>query len=121
MRIFIIGPGSAGKSSCGKILAAKMSCHFIDLDLEFCSRFESIGAYIKGKGYERYCYENSRIFFNLLEKHQINTVYALSSGFLVHEGFDDLVLSHKQALKEQGISVLLLPFRLLGRVYGNYC
>lgn len=109
MKIFLIGPGSAGKSTCGKILAEKLGYNFIDLDLEFCDRLESIGTYIKGYGYEKYCYENSRIFFDLLKENSDNSVFALSSGFLVHEGFDDLVLKHKQSLKEQGISVLLLP------------
>ncbi|MFH1561160.1 MAG: shikimate kinase [Patescibacteria group bacterium] len=113
MKVFIIGPGGVGKTTAGKILAKKLEHRFIDLDDEFCERIENIGVFIKTKGYTRYCYRNSELFFELLDETKENFVIALSSGFLIHEGLDDLVDKHKQALQETGVSVLLLPSKSL--------
>ena len=115
MKIFIIGPGGVGKSTCGTILANLLSYNFIDLDSEFCKRIENIGKYIKKFGYKKYCYENSRLFYEITSQHLESFVFSLSSGFLVHENLDNLTMKHKQALKEWGISILLLPSELLNK------
>ena len=39
----------------------------------------------------------------------MSSLFVMSSGFLVHEGLDELVEKHRQLLKENGISILLLP------------
>ena len=109
MLIFLIGPGGVGKSTTGKILADLVGYDFIDLDQEFCNQIEIIGRFIDNQGYEKYCYENSKLFLNILKKTKTKTVFALSSGFLVHEGLDELISKHKQTLQENGISILLLP------------
>lgn len=109
MKIFLIGPGGVGKTTCGEILAGLLGCDFIDLDMEFCKKFESIGLYIKKYGYENYCLDNSKLFYEILDKNTENFVFVLSSGFLVHEGLDELILKHRQTLSKIGISVLLLP------------
>jgi shikimate kinase len=109
MKIFIIGPGGVGKSTCGEILANLLCHNFIDLDLEFSRCIENISTYISNKGYKKYCLENSKLFYEILSQHIENFVFSLSSGFLIHENMEKLILRHKQALKELGISVLLLP------------
>ena len=109
MKIFIIGPGGVGKSTCGTILADLLGYNFLDLDEEFCQRIENVGTYIDNNGYKKYCFENSRLFYEILSQHLENFVFSLSSGFLVHENLDNLTLKHKQVLREQGISILLLP------------
>lgn len=109
MNIFIIGPGGVGKSTCGKILANLLGYNFIDLDHEFCERVENIGVYINKFGYEKYCFENSKLFYDIIGQHLENFVFPLSSGFLIHENLDDLNTKHKQSLKDLGISILLLP------------
>lgn len=109
MKIFLIGPGGVGKSTCGRILANLLGYDFIDLDIEFCNRIEIISVYIKNHGYEKYCLENSRLFYNIMNKSVENSVFALSSGFLVHENMEDLTLKHKQSLEDLGVTVLLLP------------
>lgn len=109
MKIFIIGPGGVGKSTCGKILANLLSYKFIDLDTEFCKYVENVGGYIKKHGYKKYCLENSRLFYKIINQHLENFVFSLSSGFLVHENLDDLTIKHKKCLKDLGISILLLP------------
>lgn len=109
MKIFLIGPGGVGKSTCGAILANMLTYTFVDLDKEFCNRIEIISTYIQNKGYKKYCEENSKLFYDLLEKNKNNTVFALSSGFLVHENMNTLTTKHKKTLQTQGISILLLP------------
>lgn len=109
MKIFLIGPGGVGKSTCGALLADLLGYKFIDLDNEFNSRLANITTYIKTSGYEKYCFANSKLFYELLETAEANFVFALSSGFLVHENLDDLTQKHQQTLKDLGISVLLLP------------
>jgi len=109
MRIFIIGPGGVGKSTSGKILTKKLGYELIDLDNEFMNRVEHIGTFIEKNGYEKYCYKNSELFYSLLENSDINTVFVLSSGFLVHEGLETLTQKHAKTLQENGVSILLLP------------
>lgn len=109
MKIFLIGPGGVGKTTCGAILANLLGYDFIDLDAEFCKRIENVTAYINNNSYEEYCFENSRLFYDILNESAKNFVFALSSGFLIHRDLDKLVLKHKQTLKKCGISVLLLP------------
>ena len=109
MIIFIIGPGGVGKTTSGEILAKLLSYKFIDLDQKFCEQIENIGTYINNEGYKKYCYKNSELFYKILKNIKDNVVYVLSSGFLVHENLDDLVIKHKHTLKESGISILLLP------------
>jgi len=109
MKIFLIGPGGVGKTTCGIILAKLLGYNFIDLDAEFCNRVENVGTFINNNGYEKYCVENSQLFYKVLSENYKNFVFALSSGFLVHEGLDKLTSKHRQTLKESGFSILLLP------------
>ncbi len=105
----MIGPGGAGKSIVGKLLSKKLKFHFIDLDNEFCEQIENIGEHIKNKGYENYARKNSKLFYSLLGKNKKNTVFALSSGFLVHEELPKLAHKHLQSITLKGKSILLLP------------
>jgi len=113
MRVFIIGPGGVGKTTSGKILAQKLDYNFVDLDDEFCRRIKNIGSYIKNSGYEKYCYRNSNLFFTLLNENKKDVVIPLSSGFLIHKGLDTLVEKYHKTIKQQGVSILLLPSRSL--------
>lgn len=107
--VFIVGPGSAGKSTTGRFLADKLGYEFVDLDLVFCERISRIGDFITEKGYRVYSETNSILFEQLLEEYPTKTVFPLSSGFLVHEDSPELVRKHKILLNEKGISILLLP------------
>lgn len=113
MKIFLIGPGGVGKSTCGKILANLLGYNFIDLDAKFCERIENVSDYINIFGHEKYRIENSRLFYKILSQHLENFVFSLSSGFLIYENMNELTLKHKQTLGDQGISVLLLPSEAL--------
>ncbi len=110
MIIFLIGPGGVGKTTSGKIFADKLKYQFLDLDEEFCKRNEIIGEFINKYGYKSYCKKNSSLFFQLVENcKEENTVFVLSSGFLVHEGLNSLTQKHLKALKNHGFSICLLP------------
>ncbi len=118
MKIFIIGPGGVGKTTCGKILAKLLNYNFIDLDQEFYNQIENIGTYLDKYGYEKYCYANSKLFFALVKQQTDNFVFVLSSGFLVHEDLPELALKHAEALKQLGTSILLLPSESLEESVG---
>ena len=107
--IFIIGPGGVGKSTSGALLARILEVPLIDLDREFMRCVGHIGEYIQTHGYEKYCYANSELFSTLLREASDPSLFIMSSGFLVHDGLEELVEKHKRLLKENGISILLLP------------
>jgi shikimate kinase len=106
--LFIIGPGGAGKSTCGKLLAETLKIPFIDLDSEFMTQIGSIGSYIKTKGYGVYCQENSNLFYKLLKEADKQTIFILSSGFLTYE-IDNLKEKNLTSIDNLGQSILLMP------------
>ncbi len=107
--IFIVGPGGVGKTTSGRLLAVALGVPFVDLDSEFMARVAPIGPYIQEHGYEKYCYTNSDLFSKLLKESSEPGLFVLSSGFLVHEGLDDLTEKHRNLLKSEGVSITLLP------------
>lgn len=109
MKIFLIGPGGVGKSTSGKILAEKLGYKLIDLDMEFMNQVGHIGLFIESFGYEKYARKNSELFYLLLTNCNEDTVFILSSGFLVHKGLEELVSKHSKTIKTNGTSILLLP------------
>jgi len=110
-RVFIIGPGGAGKTTCGQVFAGLIGYVFVDLDSEFMTRVGHIGRHIEDKGYLSYCRNNSALFYALIEEQSEDTVFTLSSGFLVHEDTDPELSKHKDAICDLGCSILLLPSR----------
>ena len=112
-RLFIIGPAGVGKSSCGAILASKLGFAFCDLDLEFKQRYGDIEHYVKTNGYPTYCHKNTALFFALVEEQIQDTVFSISSGFLMYEYVDPSFSKNAAALRDLGVSILLLPSRSL--------
>ncbi len=108
-RVFIIGPGGVGKTTCGRLFADLVGYTFVDLDSEFMTRVGHIGRHIEDEGYLSYCRTNSALFYSLLNEQSSGTVLALSSGFLVHGDTDPELSKHKQAIRDLGVSILLLP------------
>lgn len=108
-RVFIIGPGGVGKTTCGRVFADKISYNYIDVDSEFMDRIGHIGSHIEEKGYLSYCRENSKLFYDLLKEQKTDTVFVLSSGFLVHGELDPDLEKHAETIRDFGITILLLP------------
>jgi shikimate kinase len=114
MNIFIIGPWWVGKSTSGEILAKLLDYKFIDLDKEFFNKIWYITKHIKEIWYEDYCLQNSNLFYKLLEETTEDTIFVLSSGFLVHENLEKLTNKHKITIKKEWFSILLLPSKSKG-------
>lgn len=112
-RVFIIGPGGVGKTTCGKVFADLIGYAFVDQDSEFMIRIGHIGHHIENEGYLSYCRCNSALFYSLMEEQSSDTVFSLSSGFLVHEDTDPELSKHKDAVRDLGVSILLLPSQSL--------
>lgn len=107
--IFIVGPGGAGKSTSGRILADKLNYEFVDVDQAFCERIALIPDYVHQHGYKAYCEANSLLVDGLITQYPQKTVFPMPSGFLVHEDSPELVIKHKSLLAQTGVSILLLP------------
>ena len=131
-KIFIIGPGGAGKSTVGTILARLTGYKIIDLDDEFCLKINNIRLYIKEHGYESYLMQNSFLLEKIIDENRNdNAVIVLSSGFLSTDTRADLVKKNKEMVTKNGVSILILPSenfeitqkcivgRQLSRGYGN--
>jgi shikimate kinase len=56
--IRLIGPGGAGKSTIGALLAERLDVAFLDLDRHFAGRVGDISDYIGRHGYDEYAREN---------------------------------------------------------------
>ena len=52
--IRLIGPGGAGKSTIGALLAQRLDLAFVDLDRHLADRVGDIGDYINTHGYGTY-------------------------------------------------------------------
>ena len=113
--IFLTGPGGVGKSTTGKILADFMQNKFIDLDEVFCEQIAHIGKFIREKGYSEYCHTNSKLLESIIMENRMNTVIALSSGFLTYNNPNGLAQQNYNLLCAHGKIVLLLPSKSLGR------
>jgi shikimate kinase len=106
-RVFIIGLGGSGKTTCGEVFANLIDYAFVDLDSEFMSRV----GHIENREYLNYCRINSALFYELLKEQSKDTVFALSSGFLMHEEIDPELSKIKDSIQNLGCSILLLPSR----------
>ena len=84
MSITLIGPGGAGKTTVGALLAARLGIAFIDLDRRFAARAGDISEYITRFGYAAYARENVQTYRSLADDQQQACVVALSSGFMTY-------------------------------------
>jgi len=106
--IFLIGPGGVGKTTLGPILADQIGYKFCDLDEYFCENVANIGDYISKHGYAAYVVQNSKCFFEILDRNDQKIVMALSSGFLIAQEEVETVHKNRDAIKN-GVAVLLTP------------
>src|SRR5258706_11183997 len=82
--IRLIGPGGAGKSTIGALLAERLEVPFVDLDRHFADRVGDISEYIGQHGYDAYARENIEAYCSLFHEAACHGVVALSSGFMTY-------------------------------------
>lgn len=108
MRVHLIGPGGAGKSTTGPPLARKLKLSFVDLDKMYL-KTRSIDADVDELGYEFYVRTNIELYLDMLDRCP-SGVIALSSGFMTYDSaiHPRIQQIHREILAD-GSTVLLLP------------
>lgn len=86
VEIRLVGPGGAGKSTIGALLAERLEIAFLDLDLHLAGRVGDLSEYIGRHGYDRYARENVETYGLLFGGEVPPGVVALSSGFMTYAG-----------------------------------
>ena len=110
VNIRLVGPGAAGKSTIGALLAERLYVPFLDLDRQFDGRFGNISAYIGRHGYDEYARANIETYFSIIGEHSGPGVIALSSGFMtyardIHADYSRLL----RELEQDPTTFVLLP------------
>lgn len=83
--IRLIGPGGAGKSSTGPLLAERLGARFVDLDERFGAAVGDISKYIECRGYDAYAARNVQVYADAMRGAVGREwVLALSSGFMTY-------------------------------------
>jgi shikimate kinase len=80
----LVGPGGAGKSTTGTLLAERLQVTFVDLDRHLTARVGDIGEFIGRHGYDVYARENIETYCSLFRGTSRPGVVALSSGFMTY-------------------------------------
>ena len=83
--IALVGPGGAGKTTVGILLAERLGDTFVDLDRRFASRLGNIGEFIGRHGYGACARANVETYSSLSREPACPGVVALSSGFMTYE------------------------------------
>lgn len=110
--IRIIGPGGAGKSSAGSLLAQRLGIPFIDLDERFGAAAGDISKYIDAKGHDAYAARNVDVYADVIRgEPRQEQVLALSSGFMTYrEDVHPAYVRFRRDIIESPMSFVLLPF-----------
>ena len=82
--IRLVGPGGAGKSTAGRLLAQRLGVPFVDLDEEFVSNVGDISRYLNLHGYDTYAKRNVDVYLTLATVVVPEAVLVVSSGFMTY-------------------------------------
>ncbi|MDF3834065.1 shikimate kinase [Cupriavidus basilensis] len=108
--LHLVGPGGAGKTSVGPVLAQRLGWQFVDLDERFMSFEGNIGAFIATRGYAAYARQNIAVYREVRSSLAAPTVLALSSGFLTYpEDVDHEYQALRCSIESDALTSLLLP------------
>lgn len=107
---YIFGPGGAGKSTAGALLAQHLGWRIVDLDHVFAVAHGSISAFIARHGYRHYAACNVAKLAAIARAVETPTVCVLSSGFMTYaEDIDPRYPAMRRAIEAHPLGVLLLP------------
>ena len=112
--IRLIGPGGAGKSTAGALLAQRLGVRFVDLDERFRATAGDISEYIDTRGYNAYAARNVQVYADVIGE---DCVLALSSGFMTYR--DDVHPAHARFRGE--IAACPMTFVLLPSLDPETC
>jgi shikimate kinase len=107
MKIHLVGPGGAGKSTVGVLLSDRLNMPFVDLDTCFRDCAGDISDYLQHCGYQAYARRNIDVYRSITTQ---DGVLALSSGFMtsaeeVHPSYAETHAS----IAESSTTFVLLP------------
>jgi shikimate kinase len=108
MTIHLVGPGGAGKSTIGVLLAGRLTTSFTDLDRCFLEREGDISDYLQRCGYAAYARQNIEVYRSIASAER--GVMALSSGFMTYsEEVHPSYVEIRAAIAESSTTFVLLP------------
>lgn len=106
--IHLVGPGGAGKSTTGKIVAELLGCPFHDLDRLFEERHGSIDDFIALHGYPAYARRNVETYEEI--EARALAILAVSSGFMTYpEDVHPRLPTIRRSIATLSSTVVLLP------------
>jgi shikimate kinase len=107
MKIHLVGPGGAGKSTVGALLSDRLNTPFVDLDRVFRERAGDISDYLQRCGYQAYARENVDAYRSIGAQ---SGVIALSSGFMTYgEEVHPKYVEIRAAIADSPTTFVLLP------------
>jgi shikimate kinase len=109
MTIHLVGPGGAGKSTIGALLAERLRLPFIDLDRTLAARVGDISAFMGRHGYDAYARENVEVFCSTRCGDNPPAVVALSSGFMTYADVHPEYARVRRELEHDRGTFVLLP------------
>jgi shikimate kinase len=108
MKIHLVGPGGAGKSTVGVLLSDRLQTRFVDLDQCFREREGDISNYLQHYGYQAYACQNVEVYRSIAAAE--DGVMALSSGFMTYaEAVHPDYVEIRAAIAEGSMTFVLLP------------
>jgi shikimate kinase len=107
MRIHLVGPGGAGKSTVGVLLSERLNAPFVDLDACFRECAGDISEYLQRRGYHAYARRNVDVYRSIAAE---GGVMAPSSGFMTYaENVHPKYAEIRAAIAASSMTLVLLP------------
>ena len=108
--VYLIGPGGAGKSTAGALLARELGYSLIDLDEYFVAHTGDISTYLWSHTYSEYATQNFTNYRLAMGAISAPTVFVLSSGFMVYPAeIDPGYPGTRDSVEMDPLTFLLMP------------